>query len=114
MQLIKNPIIRRMLSVATAFIIFGIIDNGIMIIAGSSIDATLSTLLGISTMASAGVGNTISDVAGIVLGRYTERFVYKIIPPNENIILSKTRKTLSEGIGIGLGCLIGMLPLLFF
>jgi len=112
--IIKNPVFRRMFSVATAFIVFGIIDNGIMILAGSSIDSTLSVVLGISTMASAGLGNTLSDMMGIILGRYTEKTVYNIFPVDTTTKLSNTRTVFSEALGIVVGCLIGMLPLLLF
>lgn len=47
------------------FIGFGILDNGIMIVAGEYIDSTLGVMLGISTMAAAGFGNIISDIAGV-------------------------------------------------
>ena len=85
-----------------------------MILAGSSIDSTLSGVLGISTMASAGLGNTLSDMMGIILGKYTEKTVYNIFPADTKTILSSTRTVFAEAIGIVLGCLIGMLPLLLF
>ena len=44
---------------------FGFADNAIMIVAGDRIDATLGVRLGFSTLAAAGLGNLISDVAGI-------------------------------------------------
>ena len=59
-----NRTFSRMFSVASAFIIFGVIDNGVMVVSGSAIEDTLGKLLGISTMASAGLGNTLSDIVG--------------------------------------------------
>ncbi|CAH8874705.1 unnamed protein product [Trichobilharzia szidati] len=47
------------------FIGFGFLDNAIMIIAGEYIDLTFSAMLGISTMAAAGLGNLVSDLFGI-------------------------------------------------
>lgn len=47
------------------FIGFGIMDNGIMIIAGDQIDMTLGAALGLSTMAAAGLGNLVSDIVGV-------------------------------------------------
>jgi hypothetical protein len=47
------------------FIGFGIMDNGIMIIAGDQIDLTLGVTLGLSTMAAAGLGNLVSDIVGV-------------------------------------------------
>lgn len=102
-----------MISVGCAFIIFGIIDNGVMIVSGSAIENTLGSLLHISTMASAGLGNTLSDIVGIVCGRYLEKFLYKIMPIDENIVLTRFQINISEAIGITIGCLLGMLPLLF-
>lgn len=102
----------RMISVSVAFIVFGIIDNGIMVIAGSTIDHYLGTILSISTMASAGLGNTFSDVIGIIMGRYTEKNIHRILPHNGEV-LSTTKTIIAEAIGIFIGCLIGMSPLLF-
>ncbi|CAH8651781.1 unnamed protein product [Heterobilharzia americana] len=60
------------------FIGFGFLDNAIMIVAGEYIDLTFSAVLGISTMAAAGLGNLISDLFGIGLVGYVEKFVEKI------------------------------------
>ena len=67
----------RMLSVSSAFIIFGIIDNGVMVVSGSAIEQALGTTFGLSTMASAGLGNTLSDIVGIVAGRHIEKKLFK-------------------------------------
>ena len=104
----------RMVSVAIAFLVFGIIDNGIMVTVGSSIDATLGQMFSISTMASAGFGNTFSDMVGIILGRYTEKTVHRIIPHDDTFQISKTKIVVAESVGIVIGCLIGMSPLLLF
>ncbi|MFB1004520.1 MAG: hypothetical protein QMC70_10350, partial [Bacteroidia bacterium] len=42
---------------------FGFLDNCIMIVAGDAIDNGVGRALRISTMAAAGLGNLISDVA---------------------------------------------------
>ncbi|KAF8767269.1 Transmembrane protein 65 like protein [Argiope bruennichi] len=63
---------------AVPFIGFGFLDNLIMIIAGDYIDATIGITLGISTMAAAGLGNTLSDVAGIGSAWYVERIAFRI------------------------------------
>jgi len=103
------------------FIAFGFLDNVIMIVAGEYIDVTLGVALGISTMAAAALGNLISDVAGVGLTGYVEMVVSHIgihapsITP-EQAMLWQTRWAIGIGrsIGIALGCLIGMFPLLFF
>lgn len=108
-----NRTVSRMVSVAMAFVVFGIIDNGVMVTTGSAIEDTLGKWLGISTMASAGLGNTLSDIVGIVCGRYIEKRLFKGLASEKTVGLSNRRVVLSEAIGITVGCLLGMIPLLF-
>lgn len=103
-----------MLTVSVAFIVFGIIDNGIMIIAGSAIDAYIGATLGISMMASAALGNTFSDAVGMVTGRWIEHELHRVIPIVQKDELSKKQIIFSETIGIVVGCLIGTVFLLLF
>jgi len=105
-------ILKRMLTVSVAFIVFGIIDNGIMIIVGESLDKTIGVALGVSVMFSAGLGNTISDAFGIATGRWVEHKLHNYIPAVKKNELTKIQFILAETFGIILGCLIGMLPLL--
>lgn len=104
---------------ALPFVGFGFLDNLIMILAGDYIDATLGVTLGISTMAAAGLGNAISDVAGIGSAWYVESICSKIgiDSPNLNAEQEQCRSvryTIQSGrvVGIVVGCLIGMFPLL--
>ena len=55
-------------------VVFGIMDNGIMVIAGSSIDEYISSF-GYSTMLSAGIGNTFSDAIGVLSGSLVTVFL---------------------------------------
>ncbi|KAI1714257.1 transmembrane protein 65 domain-containing protein [Ditylenchus destructor] len=103
------------------FIGFGILDNMIMIMAGEYIDQTLGTLFTISTMAAAALGNIISDVAGVGLAHYVEIFVTKLgfKHPELNakqLSSKRARNTVnvSRAMGLVIGCIIGMFPLLFF
>jgi len=105
--------ISRMFSVAIVFIAFGIIDNGIMVTSGATIYHFFGKLFSISAIASAGIGNTISGAIGIAIGRYTEKSLHKIFPPDEEK-MSRSKIVLSEVIGIIIGCSIGMTPLIFF
>ncbi|GBM55169.1 Transmembrane protein 65 [Araneus ventricosus] len=105
---------------AVPFIGFGFLDNLIMIIAGDYIDATIGITLGISTMAAAGLGNTLSDVAGIGSAWYVERIAIMIGLKAPNMTpaqtaLSRSRWCINLGraLGVTIGCLLGMLPLLF-
>lgn len=107
------------LASAVPFIGFGFADNLIMILAGDAIDATLGVALGLTTLAAAGFGNLISDVAGIGLGEMIEAraaamgFSAPKLAP-EQFELSRTRfvKGVSGAVGISIGCLLGMFPLL--
>ena len=101
------------------FIGFGFLDNLIMIMAGEYIDHTIGLTLGISTMAAAALGNTISDVFGIGSAWYVEHFCSKlgVRPPSltlEQLEMSSSRMAanLGRALGVMIGCLIGMTPLL--
>lgn len=102
------------------FVGFGFLDNFIMIMAGEYIDMTLGLKLGISTMAAAALGNTISDLLGIGSAWYVESFADKLgaHPPDltpEQLEMSSSRicGVLGKAVGVVVGCLIGMFPLLF-
>lgn len=107
---------------ALPFIGFGILDNLLMIIAGEYIDHTFGVLFGLSTMAAAGLGNIISDIAGVGTAHYVEFLVAKFFnvkPPPltaEQWDSGSVRWTTNGGrcAGLVIGCLIGMFPLLFF
>uniref|UniRef100_A0AC34GAF1 Transmembrane protein 65 n=1 Tax=Panagrolaimus sp. ES5 TaxID=591445 RepID=A0AC34GAF1_9BILA len=103
------------------FIGFGILDNMIMILAGEYIEMKLGAMFTLSTMAAAALGNTISDVAGIGLSHYVELLVTKFgvkqpaLTPEQSES-AKVRRIVntSRAVGLVVGCLIGMFPLLFF
>ncbi|TYZ61816.1 hypothetical protein PybrP1_002298 [[Pythium] brassicae (nom. inval.)] len=108
------------LQVGLPFIGFGFVDNAIMILAGDYIDLKLGVTLGISSMAAAGIGNTISDVAGLGLGNVVEDTCARLGLPipaltQEQLMLKQTRwaKVAGSSIGVTIGCLLGMTPLLF-
>lgn len=107
---------------AVPFIGFGFADNLIMIIAGEAIDKTLGMALGISTLAAAGLGNMLSDIVGIGVGDIIERYSSALLGrqavaalTTEQMELSACRvvKTWASVVGISIGCLLGMVPLLF-
>merc|ERR1711962_1003867 len=102
------------------FIGFGFLDNFIMIVAGEYIDLTLGMKLGISTMAAAALGNTLSDMMGIGSAWYVESWAEKLgaTPPNlssEQLEMTSSRvaNNLGGALGVVFGCLLGMFPLLF-
>ena len=51
---------------------FGFVDNLVMIMAGDAIDHHIGMALGLTTLAAAGLGNAVSDAAGVYLGGYIE------------------------------------------
>lgn len=118
------------------FIGFGVLDNMIMILAGEYIDQQLGTILAISTMAAAALGNLISDIAGVGLAHYVEVAVQRVgikhpVLTSEQLESGKVSAIIeyrsvyydlqaryttnaARAAGLTVGCLIGMFPLLFF
>ncbi|KOB59798.1 hypothetical protein PFHG_01516 [Plasmodium falciparum HB3] len=116
----KKYIIKIALSGCIPFICFGFVDNSFMIISGDLFDSSFCTYLGFSTMAAAGLGNLTSDVLGIFIGGYIEKIIVyigfpKINLTNKQLKMNRTRRYYYSGsaIGIAIGCLLGMIPLLF-
>ncbi len=103
---------------AVPLIGFGFLDNCIMIVAGDAIDNGIGRTLRISTMAAAGLGNLISDVAGLGLEDYVRLVSDKIMHTpmlnhdQKSSPMVMTAQALGGILGISLGCLLGMAPLL--
>jgi len=102
------------------FIGFGFFDNLLMILAGDLIETQIGATMHLSVMACAALGNTISDVCGIGLAGYVEVLALRCglpVPDLPQAQLNHTRARLSkatgQAMGIIIGCLIGMFPLLF-
>ncbi|XP_055637451.1 transmembrane protein 65 isoform X3 [Toxorhynchites rutilus septentrionalis] len=102
------------------FIGFGFLDNFTMIIAGDYIEHTLGLFMCISTMAAAALGNTISDVIGIGSAFYVEKLAEmigvrppKMTPLQLELKTSRRAANMGRVVGITIGCLLGMCPLLF-
>ena len=103
------------------FIGFGFLDNLIMILAGEFIELKIGATFAISTMAAAALGNTISDVFGVGSAWYVESVASKFGAnlPNltlEQLDLTSCRIASNGGraLGVAFGCVLGMLPLLFY
>ena len=105
---------------AIPFVGFGFMDNALLILAGDAIDNSFGVTLGISTMCAAALGNIVSDVAGVGLGTVIEDICSRLGIPQPN--LSQTQRQLRSvrfsgqlgcAVGITVGCVIGMFPLLF-
>ncbi|EKX34068.1 hypothetical protein GUITHDRAFT_80856 [Guillardia theta CCMP2712] len=102
------------------FIGFGITDNGLMIIFGEAIEQFLGKLMGLSTMGAAATGNLLSDIAGIFLGGQVQAIASRLGAAEPDLTLeqrsltiTRTCKQLGETVGITIGCIIGMAPLLY-
>eukprot|EP00040_Diaphanoeca_grandis_P029348 m.171678 g.171678 ORF g.171678 m.171678 type:complete len:268 (+) comp31657_c0_seq1:425-1228(+) len=99
---------------------FGFADNAIMICAGEAIDETFGNILRISTMAAAGLGNALSDVCGIFLADKIMFVATKFGLPLQTLTTQQMDlrvctkvKLIGSVIGITVGCILGMAPLLF-
>ncbi|KAM6968137.1 transmembrane protein 65-like [Aplochiton taeniatus] len=106
---------------AIPFVGFGFLDNAIMIVAGTQIELSIGVILGISTMAAAALGNLVSDLAGLGLAGYVEALACRMgmqIPDlnPKQVDMWQTRVSSHSGkaLGVGIGCILGMFPLLFF
>eukprot|EP00756_Hemistasia_phaeocysticola_P023859 Hpha_TRINITY_DN15916_c3_g2::TRINITY_DN15916_c3_g2_i1::g.72727::m.72727 len=102
------------------FVAFGVVDNGLMILAGDVIDARLGSLFAMSVMASAALGNAFSNLVGAALKGVIEEASGRLGIPDPHLTLKQLQdqrvkwvKAISGMLGVFVGCLIGMLPLLF-
>ncbi|KAM9574044.1 transmembrane protein 65 isoform 2-T2 [Guaruba guarouba] len=106
---------------AVPFVGFGFLDNAIMIAAGTQIELSIGVILGISTMAAAALGNLVSDLAGLGLAGYVEALASRLglsipdlTPKQADMWQTRLSAHLGKAIGVTIGCILGMFPLLFF
>ncbi|KAM4687625.1 transmembrane protein 65 isoform 2-T2 [Discoglossus pictus] len=106
---------------ALPFVGFGFLDNAIMIAAGTQIELSIGVVLGISTMAAAALGNLVSDLAGLGLAGYVEAIssrlglpIPDLTPKQADMWQTRVSAHLGKAIGVAIGCILGMFPLLFF
>lgn len=95
-------------------------DNCIMILAGDYIESTIGSAIGISTMASAALGNMMANSTSIAVAYHVERLFTKNLKGASSMSvqqfkLQRVRLLIQSAriIGIITGCFIGMTPLLF-
>ncbi|XP_023276531.1 transmembrane protein 65 [Seriola lalandi dorsalis] len=105
---------------ALPFVGFGFLDNAIMIAAGTQIELSIGVTLGISTMAAAALGNLVSDLAGLGLAGYVEALASKLgmqvpdlTPKQVDMWQTRLSSHMGKAIGVSIGCILGMFPLLF-
>ncbi|KAG2442809.1 hypothetical protein HXX76_002888 [Chlamydomonas incerta] len=111
----------RMVFLASAipFVGFGFLDNAIMLVAGEEIDNMFGMRLGLSTLASAGLGNAVADVIGVGAAKYIEQAVRWLpfvkepkLNKHQNMMPATQRAKLAGAmLGVACGCLLGLTPL---
>ena len=109
------------LQAALPFIVFGFLDNAIMIMSGQYIERVILRMaLGIGTMTAAAVGNILADMFSVgVADRVENLFVTMGLPTLEltstqaKLKVTKLAVLWGRVLGIFVGCTLGMAPLLF-
>lgn len=88
--------------------------------AGEYIDTYFGAVLGISTMAAAALGNWLSDLAGVGTAHYVEYVFSKfgvrspaLLPEQVDMKQTRWASNVGRAVGISIGCILGMFPLLF-
>jgi len=102
------------------FIGFGFFDNAVMILAGDFFDSKLGVAFGVTTMCSAAIGNTVSDVVGIWISGFIETAGVVLGLPDHNLSNEQQKflkirilRNTSMIFGITIGCVLGMFPLIY-
>uniref|UniRef100_A0A667ZZ79 Transmembrane protein 65 n=1 Tax=Myripristis murdjan TaxID=586833 RepID=A0A667ZZ79_9TELE len=111
---------------AIPFIGFGFLDNAIMIVAGTQIELSIGVILGISTMLcfllsihplfSLSLSLPLSRLAGYVeaLACRLGMQIPDLSPKQADMWQTRVSSHTGKAIGVGIGCILGMFPLLFF
>lgn len=92
-----------------------------MLLAGEAIDSLAGIHLGITTLASAGLGNIAADVVGVSVTQHIKEKSRKLDwaqPPRLSTLQQAMRsvraaKMTGAAAGVTIGCLLGMVPLFF-
>ena len=119
--LTRATLARLALAVGIPFIGFGFVDNFVMILAGEEIEAVFGVRFGLSTMAAAGLGNLVSDVAGLGLADRVEAAAVKmrwgapvvLAPADAASGRARVARVAGSVVGVAVGCVLGMVPLLW-
>merc|ERR1719401_3125071 len=73
------------LNSAIPFVVFGCLDNSIMIVGGDVVDDLIGSWLHLSTLACAAVANTFADVLGISVGNSVEALTVRLGLPEAEL-----------------------------
>uniref|UniRef100_A0A452E2Z0 Transmembrane protein 65 n=1 Tax=Capra hircus TaxID=9925 RepID=A0A452E2Z0_CAPHI len=119
---------------AIPFIGFGFLDNAIMIVAGTHIELSIGIILGISTMGHRYhlskfhiyaliycIGVFLSDLLVLLLAGYVEALASRLglsipdlSPKQVDMWQTRVSSHLGKAVGVTIGCILGMFPLIFF
>ncbi|NXC18753.1 TMM65 protein, partial [Corythaeola cristata] len=108
---------------ALPFVGFGFLDNAIMIAAGTQIELSIGVVLGISTMAGkyCQIQNCLFLFSSSSLAGYVEALASRLglsipdlTPKQADMWQTRLSAHLGKAIGVTIGCILGMFPLLFF
>jgi len=110
------------LAVGLPFVGFGFVDNFVMLLAGEEIEAVFGARFGLSTLAAAGLGNLVSDVAGLGLADQIEEKSRRtkigapvvLSPVDARRGVVRVARVAGSVVGVSVGCLLGLVPLLWF
>lgn len=115
----KTQLRRFALSSAVPFIAFGFMDNLVMIQAGDAIDSHFGVWFGLSTLTAAGFGQVLSDFSGVMFGGAIERLAARLGLKPHDMTHGQRKSTMvvrlglaAKGVGVIVGCLLGMSSLL--
>lgn len=120
--LTPRTLFRIALAVGLPFVGFGFVDNFVMLLAGEEIEALFGARFGLSTLAAAGLGNMVSDVAGLGLADQIEdrsrrtRMGAPVVlsPADARRGVVRLARVAGSVVGVSVGCLLGLVPLLWF
>uniref|UniRef100_A0A3Q3G9K2 Transmembrane protein 65 n=1 Tax=Labrus bergylta TaxID=56723 RepID=A0A3Q3G9K2_9LABR len=96
---------------ALPFVGFGFLDNCIMILAGTQIELSIGVILGISTMA--GKDKQLAGYVEALASRLGMQ-IPDLSPKQADMWQTRVSCHSGKAIGVGIGCILGMFPLLFF
>ncbi|KAG1665793.1 hypothetical protein FOA52_002889 [Chlamydomonas sp. UWO 241] len=115
----KQALLMLFLASAIPFTVFGFLDNFIMLSVGEEIDAVFGVRFGLTTLASAGLGNCVADVTGVGAAKAIENAVKrlpfikmpKLTSEQYNHTSVRSAKSTGAILGVLIGCVLGILPL---
>merc|ERR1719210_2385758 len=96
------------LNSAIPFVVFGMLDNSIMILGGDVVDDLIGSWLHLSTLACAAVANTFADVVGISIGNSVEALTVRLGLPEAHLTAAQAELPLVRRLGLASGS-IGIL-----